>query len=122
MKDLFAQKLANYGIDFTDAMNRMDDNVDLYERLAMKYLKDTNLIDFLAAMEVKDYDCAYESMHSLKGVSGNLSFTTLYRMASVICEELREGEPQDVPELIPALKEEHEKIIEGLLKWQTGNL
>jgi HPt (histidine-containing phosphotransfer) domain-containing protein len=122
MKDIFAQKLSAYGIDFTDAMTRMDDNVDLYERLALKYLKDTNFVDFLAAMEVKDYDGAYKAMHALKGVAGNLSFTTLYRLASVVCEQLREGESQDVDEMIPALKEEHEKVIEGLLKWQTGNL
>ena len=43
-----ADKLAPYGIDYVDAMDRFGDNAELYERLAMKYLNDTHLVSLQA--------------------------------------------------------------------------
>ena len=37
-----AEKLAGYGIDIADAMERMLDNAELYKKLAMHYFDDTN--------------------------------------------------------------------------------
>ncbi len=122
MDEKLATALAAYGIDTTDAMDRMDDDADLYKKLALKYLNNTNFVDLTAAMEVKDYDTAYNAAHTLKGVAGNLSFTKLYHIASSVCEALRQGESQAAETMMPDLKAAHEKVVEGLEKWQDGEL
>jgi HPt (histidine-containing phosphotransfer) domain-containing protein len=122
MSDQLVTKLAAYGIDFDDAMIRMDGNVDLYKRLALKYITNTNYIDFISAMDVQDYDSAYKAIHSLKGVAGNLSFADLYKIAAIISEQLKQGESQDVPQMIPLLEENHNKVMDGLIRWQDGDL
>jgi HPt (histidine-containing phosphotransfer) domain-containing protein len=122
MSEQLSTKLAEYGINFEDAMTRIDDNVDLYKRLALKYLANDNYVDFIAAMDVRDYDSAYKAIHTLKGVAGNLSFVDLYKTASIISEQLKQGEAQDVPQMIPLLKENHSKVVDGLVKWQNDDL
>jgi HPt (histidine-containing phosphotransfer) domain-containing protein len=100
----------------------MDGNVDLYKRLALKYITNTNYIDFISAMDVQDYDSAYKAIHSLKGVAGNLSFADLYKIAAIISEQLKQAESQDVPQMIPLLEENHNKVMDGLIRWQDGDL
>lgn len=69
-----AEKLAGYGIDIADAMERMLDNAELYKKLAMHYFDDTNYEALVADMKVGDYETAYTHAHTLKAASGNLSF------------------------------------------------
>lgn len=120
MAETFSDKLASYGIDYTDAMTRMDDDEALYKRLALKYLDNKNYTDLVAAMEAKDYDNAYTAAHTLKGVSGNLSFAELYKISSAMCEALKQGEQQAAESMMPDLKAAQDKIINGLVAWQEA--
>lgn len=122
MTDGLADKLANYGIDYADAMDRMDDDVDLYKMLALKYLKSSNYADLAAAMEVKDFDAAYKAAHSLKGVSGNLSFKNLFDAAAAMSTALFQGEYQAAEQILPDVTAANEKVIEGLTAWSDGAL
>ena len=122
MSDTLSAELAAYGIDYPDAMDRMGDNADLYKRLAFKYLDDSNFVDLVAAMDVKDFDAAYKAAHSLKGVAGNLSFAELYKIATTESDALHQGESQAAEKLLPDLKAAHEKVLTGLEKWQNGEL
>lgn len=114
--------LAPYGIDYVDAMDRMDDDVDLYRSLALKYLDNTKYADLVAAMEVKDFDEGYKAAHSLKGVSGNLSFVELFKVSAAMSEALFQGEYQAAEKMLPDLASAHEKVIEGLTKWSNDAL
>lgn len=116
------EQLAPYGIDYADAMERVGGSADFYKKLAMKYLNDSNYVNLVAAMDAKDYDEAYKAAHALKGVSGNLSFPTLFKAAAAASDALFEGEPQAAAELMPEIKAAHEKALEGLLKWQDGEI
>ena len=116
------EQLTALGIDFADAMDRFDENVGLYERLAMKYLNDSHFVNFVAAMEAKDFDTGYSEAHSLKGVAGNLSFKTLYEEASFISKQLFEGDYQSAEAHIPQLTEAHEKVIRALEEIRDNNL
>ena len=109
-----ADKLAPYGIDWADAEDRFDGNVDLYKRMALKYENDGHLVALEAAMDVKDYDEAHKQAHALKGVAGNLSFAKLFELAAVISDALKEGEPQAAAERMGALAEAHATVLEGL--------
>lgn len=122
MNEELAAKLGAYGIDLPDAMDRMDDDIDLYQRLAFKYLDNTNYVDLVAAMEVQDFDAAYAAAHTLKGVSGNLSLAKLYKDAAAVSDALKQGEYQAAEKMMPDVKEAHEKAVEGLVAWQDGTL
>ena len=122
MTDAIASKLAAYGIDYVDAMDRMDDNPDLYQKLAFKYLNDQNYVNLVAAMDVKDYDGAYKAAHALKGVSGNLSFADLFKASAAASDALFQGEYEAAATLMPEIKAANEKVLEGLEAWQNGDL
>lgn len=106
--------LAEYGIDYADAMDRFDGNLGLYQRLALKYLDDDHCNALVAAMDVKDYSTAYEQAHALKGLAGNLSFNILFKEASRISKELFEGESAAAASHLDGLMMAHERVLEGL--------
>lgn len=109
-----ADELRAYGIDYTDAMDRFDANESLFKRLALKYLDDAHFVNLKAALEVQDYEEAYHQAHSLKGVAGNLSLKRLYDASSMICKDLRDGEPQAAEKLIASVEDAHEAARKGL--------
>ena len=97
-----AEKLAGYGIDIADAMERMLDNAELYKKLAMHYFDDTNYEALVADMKVGDYETAYTHAHTLKGASGNLSFKELHELATQICDALSSSDAETAHELMSA--------------------
>lgn len=121
MADL-ASELSKYGIDYADAIDRFDGDGDFYKTLALKYLENDQFVNLVAAMEVKDFNEGYEAAHTLKGVSGNLSFAELYKASAAVSEALNQGEYQAAESLMPEVKSAHEKVIQGLVAWQDGEL
>lgn len=114
--------LAQYGIDYVDAMERMDNDAELYKMLALKYLNNTKYAELVAALEVQDFDEAYKAAHSLKGVAGNLSFAKLFDVAAAMSEALFKGEYQAAEKMLGDLTRENDKVVEGLTKWSDGTL
>ncbi|WP_304427252.1 Hpt domain-containing protein [uncultured Adlercreutzia sp.] len=117
-----ADKLAPFGIDYVDAMDRFGDNADLYERLALKYLDDSHMVALEAAMEAKDFSEGYSQAHALKGVAGNLSFKDLYECAALVSDALYAGEYEAAEKHLPQVEKAHKLVIEGLEAWQRGEL
>lgn len=117
-----ADKLAEYGIDYADALDRFDGNATFYKKLALKYLRNPTYADLMAAMEVEDFDTGFKAAHTLKGVAGNLSLARLYRAASAVTEALREGESQAAEKLMPEVERTHNLAMRGLEAWEAGNL
>lgn len=122
MADMLAEKLAAYGIDYADAMERMDGNADLYKKLALKYLQNDCMANLTAAMEVKDYDAAYKAAHTLKGASGNLSLKSLYDIVAAESDALYQGEYEAAQKMLPDVQAAHDKVIAGLTAWEDGEL
>lgn len=77
-------KLAQYGIDYAEAMERFGGNEALFVRLASKYANDPHFDRLETAMASGDTAAAEREAHSLKGVAGNLSFVRLYDLAARI--------------------------------------
>ena len=113
-----ADKLRPFGIDYVDAMDRFGDNAELYERLALKYLDDGNLVALQAAMEAKDYSEGYSQAHALKGVAGNLSssriFTTARRSSPTRCTPASTTPPRSASRKWSAPTRSLSKV------WKTG--
>lgn len=114
-----AEKLAGYGIDIADAMERMLDNAELYKKLAMHYFDDTNYEALVADMKVGDYETAYTHAHTLKGASGNLSFKELHELATQICDALSSSDAETAHALMDPLGKAHLQVCKGLMFWQN---
>ncbi len=121
MGDL-AENLSSYGIDYLDGLDRVDGEADFYKRLAAKFLDNTQFDAFLLAMQDKDYDEAFNAIHALKGVSGNLSFNVLFHSSADVCDALRQKDYQAAEKLTVKVKSDYEKAIEGLKKWLNDEL
>ena len=76
----------------------------------------------VAAMEAKDYEEGYSQAHSLKGVSGNLSFRELFQVAAYVSDALFSGEIDAAQNHMAALGDAHKKVVEGLEAWKSGQL
>ena len=121
MSDLTTE-LSKYGIDYADALDRVDGDGDFYKTLAMKYLENDNYNNLVSAMDVKDFDEAYKAAHALKGISGNLSFNDLFTSSAEVSDALFQGEYQAAEKLLPQVTADNKKVLEGLEKWQNGEI
>ncbi len=67
--------------------------------LVGKALQDANYGRLASAVEADDRKAAFEAIHAIKGVVGNLALTPLYDAASEMTELLRAGKDADYPAL-----------------------
>ena len=114
------EKLAAYGIDYADALDRLDGNADFYKQLAIKYLDNDQYEALVAALEAGDFDAGYKASHTLKGVAGNLSFAELYKAATAVCNAISEGENDAAEQLLPDVTKAQNEVISGLEAWNNG--
>ena len=86
------------------------------EKFVLLFLQDDSYPTFIQAFEKGDVECAFRAVHTLKGVCVNLSFDTLYHIASEMTEALRNAdlckaaELQLLPEFITCY-ESHIQMI-----------
>ncbi len=83
------QALKVAGVDVDGAMERFVQDRELYESCLKIFADDPDFENLGQAIEVKDYQRAFNAAHTLKGVSGNLGLTPLFDAVSQIVESLR---------------------------------
>ena len=88
----------------------------LIRRFALKFLEDQSYIQLKQALENKNYEDAFRSAHTLKGVCQNLSFDRLYEVSNELTELLRDrnGEKPGIPEAMEKVTEVYEMTIEEI--------
>ncbi len=107
-------------IDYADAMDRFDGDDALYRRLAGRFIGDTHFADLQDALERNDTEAAYRAAHSLKGVAGNLSFTQLYLIASILSEALLGGDRATADAWMPEAKSAHLRVLDALVDLESN--
>lgn len=108
--------LISLGIDYDDGLKRFVGNKDLYEKFLLSFKDDTSYSDLIKALKKENASDAFQAAHTLKGLAGNLSMTSLYQAVSTLVEELRAGNLSNVENSLPPVTEEYEKLVEGLKK------
>ena len=88
---------ASFGGSYQDVKSRLMKD-ELIQRLVIKFLADTSYERLVSAMEQSDYGEAFRAVHTLKGVSQNLSFDCLSRSTEELTESLRKWETIPVDE------------------------
>ena len=105
------------GADTKDALGRFMGNSELYEKMLKKYPKvvaDSPVLEF---SESGDIDAATSNAHALKGVTGNLSLTPLYKGYTEIVELFRGGETDKAIVILKETLEIQKKFLECISKY-----
>lgn len=111
MDSVRKQKLEESGIDVDSGMARFMGNEALYEKFLKKFCDDKSYADLVQAVADGDCEKAFVAAHTLKGVCGNLSMTTLEQLVSRQVEYLRSGELVPAADMMPEITAAYEDII-----------
>lgn len=99
------------GEDYEDVKNRLIKDEMIF-KFNKKFAQSSDYENLKKALSEKDYDTAFRMVHNLKGMCLNLGYKKLFDVSSVLCEELRNGNPKgDLGLEFQAVTEAYEKIL-----------
>jgi HPt (histidine-containing phosphotransfer) domain-containing protein len=78
-------------INIEDGLKRVMNNAKLYAKLLAKFKENTNLNEVEDALAAGDMEKAKVAVHTLKGLSANLSLTELYKQTMEIESQIKSG-------------------------------
>ncbi len=110
------EELNKLGVNTNEALQRFSGNSALYERMIGKFPAAAHGLEVLKFLEEGDYATALENAHTLKGVTGNLSLTPLYKGYTEIVNLLRANDPEKAKEILLELIPVQVNIIECIEK------
>jgi len=84
-------KLISLGFDEQDTMPRFVDDKEFYLSCLSSFIEETDLSFLKQAFEHSDTENAFQHLHALKGVVGNLGLGRMYEDVCVSLEKLRKG-------------------------------
>ncbi len=115
----------SFGGNYEDVKSRLMKDT-LIQRLVIKFLADTSYQGLTQAMEKKDYGEAFRAVHTLKGVSQNLSFDNLSCSTEELTETLRRWESEPVDEekclqLYQKVSEDYKTVTDAIRQLQESD-
>lgn len=99
--------------DFADACNRLTSEA-MVSRFIRKFPADPSMQNLRAAVKDGNIETSFRSVHTLKGVAGNLALTQLYQAAWNLTEQLRPRLEQADKELMDALELEYQRTVSAI--------
>ena len=78
-------------INVKEALGRVRDNKKLFRRMLGLFLESGEFATLEDSLMQKDYAKAADAAHAIKGITGNLSLTELFKISTRMMEELRQG-------------------------------
>jgi HPt (histidine-containing phosphotransfer) domain-containing protein len=96
-------------IDVVEGSKRVMNNAKLYAKLLVKFKDDPNLKDLDAAMAAGDMEKAKTAVHTIKGLSANLSLIELYKQSLELETQIKAGSVK--PNQMTILKDVFSKTL-----------
>ena len=114
----------SFGGSYQDVKSRLMKD-ELIQRLVIKFLADTSYERLAEAMEQKNFCDAVRAVHTLKGVSQNLSFDRLSHATEGLTETLRQWETIPVDEALceaqfEQVTAEYQAVIDAIRQLQDA--
>ena len=97
------EKLNQFGANTAEGIARCAGSEALYLRLVGMIPNEKNFEKLKSSVEDGDLDAAFEAVHTLKGVLGNLSLTPMYDKSVELTEPLRARTQMDYTTLVNEL-------------------
>lgn len=85
-------------IDFSGGLALNGNDPSFYLAHLRRFAKDTSLLPLSDALMQGDVHRAFLLAHTLKGLSAQLAVTCVYRPAAVLCDLLRDGSADRLPQ------------------------
>ena len=104
-------ELEGLGADVQDGMNRFMNNVALYEKMLKKFPAAAEKLPVHSCFAAGDLETALANAHTLKGMTGNLSLTPLFRAYTNIVSLLRESRPQEAQTILESIIPVQERMV-----------
>lgn len=109
-------ELEELGVNVNEALERFMNNSGLYTKMLKKFASSIPQYNVVQYLENGEYEKALDNAHSLKGVTGNLSITPLYKAYSEIVALLRNNDPEKAGDIIRNVIPVQEQIVSCIEK------
>ncbi len=104
-------ELKQYGCDTQGAIERMLNSEAMYKKFLLKFLNDKTFSEVKPNIDAKDYDEALKSVHTLKGVCGNLGLAPLFDISADMVSRFRANDPEGAVALYVELERVYNDIV-----------
>ena len=104
--------LRNFGANVDEGLERCMGMEDFYLEMVELGLTDERFDQLGPALDSGDMDAAFDTVHALKGVIGNLALAPLYETICEITEHLRAKEDVDYKALYDKLMDQRKQILD----------
>lgn len=107
--------LCEAGVNYEEGLRRFVGKAPLYEKYLGRFPQDPTFSELTAAMQEENYELAFRSAHTLKGIAGNLSFDAFMGEVEHLVEALRNQ--KDIPaakQLFPPLAEKYQALVAAI--------
>lgn len=104
-------ELIAHGIDYRGGVDRFGGNSAMFEKFIFRYLDDEHYDLLVAAVEADDAEEGFRVAHTLKGVVGNLSFSSFFNILDPVTESLRSGDIEAARRSMPDIENAHRETI-----------
>ena len=110
-------ELQAFDADIQDGLTRFVNNAALYEKMLKKFPAAAEDLQVLEYFESGDLEKALANAHTLKGMTGNLSLSPLYKAYTDIVSLLREEKPEEAKKLLVDVIPAQKEIIECIKRY-----
>lgn len=100
------------GIDYNEGLHRFLNLTEVYESLLCDFLDDASFINAKNAYAVNDYEQMFFNLHTLKGVTANLSIKPLYKICYEVVELLRSKKYDNIAEKFSVLGTVYNEMVD----------
>lgn len=115
--DIFSE-LKDFGVNIDEAMDRFMHNDELYRQMLLKLPSNIESQPVMSLIEKGSYEQAKANAHALKGVTGNLSITPLYKAYSKAVDLFKANKPNEAKQVIREMLPIQEDIIACINKYR----
>lgn len=102
------------GIDYADLVVRLGNSEVMAEKFLKNFLSDTTIETIKKSYQSGDHEQLMHSVHTLKGISANLSMCKLFQICSEWMQDLRCNNYDNNGESYRKCIQEYMKIANGL--------
>jgi len=78
---MLLESLKNWGADVSGALERFSGDETLYLECLSLFVADDHFSALAKSLATKNYNEAFEHIHSIKGVAGNMGLNPMYKAA-----------------------------------------
>lgn len=111
------QELETLGVNTDEAVERMNGNTSLYERMLVKFKDMIKDMPVRPDFDSNNYADVIEAAHAIKGTSSNLSVTPIYEAYSEIVRLLRENQPEQARDVLKKIIPVQTDIVNCIEKY-----